>query len=481
MNRRLLATSALVGLACGLLAVSGPPATAQPSQSLSGRLEVLHEDRFDLGRADHRYALVDAAGRRTQLLFDDEGPHGLGARQVRVTGAAVRPGVLRVGSAAAVDVTDSGTGTAGGSTTATTAPATTKKVAVILFDFADSGLFEDRPVATATAQGAIFTRTAPSVHDFLGETSYGNLGIVGAVNPDGDVFEWVRVGASKADACDYHAWGQQARALAAAQHGFVDSAYDQVVHLMPKSTCAFGGIAQMPGKYSWTVLAPQGSADLVARLRQVTSHEYGHNLGIHHSGSATCTTRSGSVVTLGSCTGSVNEYGDPFSVMGISGHERQYTAFQKGRLGWLAPEHTLTVTASGTYTINTASLPGAGPKVLRVAAPKVSGSPRFYYFELRTPDGVFDAAATTLGMSPGYRLLPVAGLHVRYAGGYWLNAVTHLYDMTPETPTFRGDAALPLGDTFSAPAVGLRLTLKQVENGTATVEVLLGSGTKTRK
>lgn len=473
-NPRLAVTTALLGLAAGVLAVTGPAASAAAPTTLSGTLEVVHEDRFDLGRADHRYALVQPGGRRTELLFDDAGPHGLGARAVRVTGRPVRAGVMDVGSTAAVS-------TAG--TAEAVEPSTTKRVAVVLFDFADSDP-DARAVTTTDARNAVFTEDGASVDGFLAESSYGQLDITGSSSESGDVFDWVTISAKSTDACAYATWGQQARALAAAQRGFVDSSYDQVVHVMPKSTCSFGGVAYMPGKYSWVVLRSKGSPNVLTRLRGITSHEYGHSLGIHHSGSQACTSRNGDTVTLTSCSAAVSEYGDPFSVMGSSLNERQYTAFQKGRLGWLAAGQTVDAASNGRYTIGSASVPGTGPTVLRVAAKKANGSPRFYSFELRTASGVFDSA-TTAPDDPDYdrsgiALPPVDGVFVRWHGDYWLNVVSRLYDMTPGSRVAGqdfDDAAMTPGTTLSVPETSTTVRLESVQDGVATLVVSSGGST----
>lgn len=471
---RLFRTAGLVGIALGALALVVPSAGAEDRTTRTGVLEVLHEDHLEPDASVHRYRLLGSDGSRTELLFDDRGPEGLGARSVRVTGEHVRPGVLRVGRTAAVEEAGGSSASAG---TAAAASVSTKKVAVVLYDFRNSGA---RQLTPAEVQEEVFGTTTPSVRGFLAETSFGQLGIQGLNGSTGDVFGWVQIEALTTDACDYAAWGQQARVLAAAQ-GFQDSAYDQVVHVMPKSTCRFGGVAYMPGKYSWTVLRDVADPAVVRHgLRSVTAHEYGHNLGIHHAGSYTCTGADGRPVQIsGSCT--LSEYGDPFSVLGMSPNERQFHGYQKGRVSWITTARTQTLTASGTYRMGSVSTGTGEPQVLRILRPKTQGQGGdYYYFELRQPTAGFD---DFLAGDP-----VVTGVTVRIAPDYGTNAVSRLLDTTPgsdSTPADRSkgeggdfdDAALQPGATFTDG--GISVTVTSVAGGIADVRVVLPT-TRTR-
>ena len=474
-HRRVYAGLALAGLAAIAAVATGPTAVAEGTSSAAGRLVVLHEDHFDEGASRHRYHLVAPDGERTELLFDDRGPEGLGGRDVRVTGRRERPNVLRVGSSAAV--ADSGSGAA--AAPAQAAPATvTKKVAVILFDFADSSDAE-RPVTADLAREVVFgtaTSSTPTVRQFLTETSFSQLALAGGSSPAGDVFGWVRLDARKTDACAFDSWGQQARQRATSL-GFVDNSYDQVIHLMPTGTCNFGGVAYMPGKYSWTVLRKPGDARLIPALRGVTSHEYGHSLGIHHAGSYRCAAGGTFVALSSNCT--LEEYGDPFSVLGMSFHERQYHGYQKGRVSWVS-QSTTTITATGTYSVSSVSGAAAGPQVLRIARPATKGTTDYYYLELRQPAGSFDAFAATDPV--------VNGLSVRIAPDYSVNAISKLLDMTPNsilTPANRAigeggdftDAALPIGSSYIDSGMGLTVKLMSITNGVADVAVTMPTAT----
>ncbi len=470
-HRRVYAGVALTIMAVIAAGAGGPTAVAESLSSATGRLVVLHEDHFAEGASQHRYQVVAADGERTELLFDDRGPEGWGGREVRVTGKRERPNVLRVGSSSAVE--EAGGGSGASSPQAAPATVATKRVAVILFDFADSS-DADQPVTADLAREVVFgtaTSSTPTVRQFLTETSFGQLALAGASSPAGDVFGWVRIDAKKTDACAFDTWGQQARAQAATQ-GFVDSSYDQVIHLMPTGTCRFGGVAYMPGKYSWTVLRRPADPRLLPALRGVTSHEYGHSLGIHHAGSYRCKDGTGATVTL-SATCVLDEYGDPFSVLGMSFHERQYHGYQKGRVSWV---NTTTVTASGTYFLSSVSTGASGAHVLRIARPKTKGQADYYYLELRQPSGAFDAFAPT---DPA-----VQGVTIRIAPDYAVNAVSKLLDMTPGSDDRDpdravgdggdlADAALAPGKSYTDSAMGLSVRLDSISSGVAKVTVTL--------
>ena len=71
------------------------------------------------------------------------------------------------------------------------------------------------------------------------------------------------------------------------------------------TACGWAGLAEMPGRQFWL------NGDVSTR---VFAHELGHNMGVHHAGSLTCT--AGGVAVQMSSDCSFDEYGDPFDVMG---------------------------------------------------------------------------------------------------------------------------------------------------------------------
>lgn len=282
------------------------PRPAEAAATAEGTLEVVHEDHFAAGHSRHQYFLRGRGGEVTELLFDDRGPEGLGGRRVRVAGTPAGAGRMHVGTTEAVTETDT---TSSGGTYNTSTAGTQKKVAVIMFTFQDTP--EVMPLSVEEARVDIFgLQASGSSNTFYFDNSFGKWAMGGdTVGDGGDVFDCVEVPYDSTSNCNYSTWGSAARNLVAARDGFVDSAYQHVVHLMPPSTCRFGGVAYMPGRYSWTVANPASGPDV---------------------------------------------YGDPFNVMGTSRLERQLHGYHKGRLAWLdtsSTADTLTVSADGVHTL----------------------------------------------------------------------------------------------------------------------------------
>jgi chitodextrinase len=266
----------------------------------------------------------------------------------------------------------------------------------------------------------------------------------------GDVFGYFTL-TLPTNTCDYGGWGTAARQAATAA-GVDLAAYTNVVHAFPRqSSCPWGGLGQLPGKYSWI----NGSMSLY-----VTSHELGHNFGAHHASTMRCTASGVRVPLSSSCT--VDEYGDPFDVMGTSA-QRHVQSWHRRQLGFLGTTDQLTVTQSGRYTVATAQVGGGTPRIVRIARP--SGD--FYYLEFRQPFGLYDNFTATAAA--------VNGVMVRVAPDV-KRLQSRLLDMNPSTTTF-SDAALLVGQTFTDTASGISVTTVAVGTTGATVRVQFGPDT----
>lgn len=467
-------------LMCLLLAGALPPAAAAAESTPEGVLEVIHADDFETGRTFHEYLLRGSGGEVTQLLFDDHGPHGLGAHHVRVTGRVVRPGVLHVGRSSAV--TDLGTSDGANAQTAEASTAAAhKRVAVILMEFTDKQ-FGAQPPPAAAAESLVFGAT--SVDSYMAENSFGMLGLAPDQKPgsDGDgVYGPLEIQFSSTGACEYTKWGEAGRTAA----GLNDADYDNVIHVLPwNDNCGWSGLAYMPGRYSWvltnsfdtTSTSPYTGTTTAERFRGVASHEFGHNLGIHHAGSWRCSADDGSVTAVsGSCT--LREYGDPFSVMGQASLERHVNAYQKARLGWLTGTQVATAAAGATTTFVLTPLEAptdlATVRIPRTYTRKGTVAD-YYYVEYRQPSG-FDSDAD---LKPG-----VAGVTIRVAPDPATNAVSKLLDLTTATTDgyYAGfhDPALAPGGTFTDGVVTVSLAeTDQPGNATVTVTVPAAGRTK---
>jgi len=300
------------------------------------------------------------------------------------------------------------------------------------------------------ARTMVFT-DARSTNAYFKEVSFGVRSLVGKVRADGDVFGWYTLAASNSP-CDYSNWGTAARA--AAQNAGVDlSGYDHIVHYFKKtSACGFSGVGQVPGKYTWI----NGSS------ASTISHELGHNFGLHHASSLSCTENGTRVTIGGSCT--LSEYGDPFDVMG-SGF-RHFSAYQKGRLGWFEAANMVTATADGTFTVVPIEQKSAtGIQSLRV---KID-STKFYYVEFRQPFG-FDNFTTTSAV--------VNGVLIHRGTDYPSMSRPELLDTVTSTTSF-SDAALGVGKTFTDAAANIKIGVTAISPAGATVTIDVPGGTCT--
>lgn len=264
----------------------------------------------------------------------------------------------------------------------------------------------------------------------------------------GDVFGYFTL-AIDTSSCTTGAWGRAARDAATAA-GIDLSAYTNVVYAFPRqSACWWGGFANLPGRNSWV----NGSLSLY-----VASHELGHNFGLNHASSLTCT--SGGVPVAYSDNCARDEYGDPFDVMGRQGH-RRVDNFHLWQLGLLSAADVETVTGSGTYHVAPAELASGSPRIVRV--PRPSGD--WYYLEFRQPYGLFD------DFSPDAAV--VNGVSIRIAPGVGSLGRSKLIDTTPQTPGF-DDSALGVGRLFADNMNEIYVVTKAISATGATVLIHVG-------
>lgn len=389
-------------------------------------LEVTHTDDFELGASHTSYAAVVDGERVPVELPTDTGY--LTEADVLVAGDA--SGVEAVG-VLPMDMRPTATGT------------TTKKVAVILFNFSNNS---NKPYTTSQVRALTYTNTPPSysVNAYYQENSFGKIRIEGKLAPDGDVYGWYTIPHSSTT-CDTSTW-RTAAINAAKANGFDPAGYQSVVFEFPyTSACKWAGLASS--------LLAQGYSGVQAALINGTyavktvSHELGHNFGVSHARAYNCT-QSGVKVPLGdSCT--VSEYGDQFDVMG-SGF-RHMNNVHKRALGYLDTA-VQTITTTGAYTIAPIELAGTTPQAYRVARPDGT----WLWLEFRRPYGV-DSFPTTWAV--------VNGVSVRVVSG----SASYLVDMTPTSSYGFQDSALVVGKTFTDPKSGV--TLQTLQAGASGVVV----------
>src|SRR5207248_1010905 len=241
-----------------------------------------------------------------------------------------------------------------------------QKVAVLLFNFAAD---TSQPWTPDYVRQRIFT-ASDSSSAFYREESYGDVYLTGKLRSDGDVFGWYTIAADPAT-CDVDTWASQARAAAAAA-GVDLTGYDHFIYAFPQQASCGGwaGLGELPGTQSWV------NGDLSVR---VVAHELGHNMGLHHASSYSCTSGGAPVAISGTC--SASEYGDPFDVMGMNA--RPANGWHLDQIGYLGAGNIRTVTSSGTYTLANTASRSAGVQLLRIPrAPLAGGGGNAEYYDL---------------------------------------------------------------------------------------------------
>jgi hypothetical protein len=434
-GRRQLVIAAAVVLSA---IVAVPAAGAAPTaRSFGGTLEIRHTDDFKHGRSTTRYQLV-SRGRRIPLVL---------ARPPQVlSGAAVVVRGRRVGSRLKGSLRPVNGARAKLSATYVARP---HKTAVILVKFDSSS----PPWTPDYVRQRVFT-DPDSTNAYYQEDSYGDISLVGKNRADGDVYGWYTIPAPIADAnygCDPDAIASNAD-IAAAADGFDATGYDHVNYAFPwQSMCGWAGLGEMPGTRSWI----NGYVDQV----DVVAHELGHNMGLHHASSLSCTD-GGTPVAIGpNCTSS--EYGDPFDVMG--GSSRRNNAWHLAQIGFMPASNVQVVNGDGTYTLSATSARG-GTRLLRVPRPP-GASPPYYDLELRATNGVFD---DFLSNDP-----VVQGVTIHTDPETSVLARSELIDTTPGSFWGFADAPLAVGRTFSDGTVSI--TLQSIAGDQATLQVTTGT------
>lgn len=167
----------------------------------------------------------------------------------------------------------------------------------------------------------------------------------------------------------------------------------------------------------------------------ITTHEIGHNYGVFHANAWEPSGNSPSG------EGRHLEYADRFDVMGISSNvfsgefrDGHFNSWFKSYLGWLQPDETLEITASGTYRLFRHDHPeSAGLQAIQVHA----GENQSYWLGIR---GLFSSNSWFDN-----------GIDVRRAhimSGMMSSLGSQLMDMTPGSPEGFNDHPLEIGQPF---------------------------------
>ena len=321
--------------------------------TLVGRVQ----DHFTKGTAKHEFLLeVPAAGGTQQYLVNaadksasERRMHTLVGRQVSMR-AMMISGHLVVGSGNGIELAALGRT---GSTTAALAPTNpvvqgNQSTLVVMGNFSDTPLSCSQPGLTSALFGA-----TGSVDSHFRESSRG------AVTFSGEVIGPFNIPYTSTGACDYNAWAAALDAAATAA-GKAPGNYKRVSYALPmNSSCGWVGLGNVGGALptrTWVASCSTG----------VFVHELGHNLNFHHASTPAA------------------EYGDLSDPMGPA-RMVEFGGTNKSMAGWQPTGTVVDGTATGSFTLTSASLTGSmASQVLRV--PKADTA-EYYYVALRTASG----------------------------------------------------------------------------------------------
>lgn len=266
-------------------------------------------------------------------------------------------------------------------------------------------------------------------------------------------------------------------AVIAALDGQVDFRnYSRIQIVMPgNGACTWAGTANVgcrnlssAGDGAFTAsVAWQRAETMTSRQSavQLTTHEIGHNLSLSHAGS-----RDFGATALGALgeTGTLGEYGDPFSTMGAWNFGFYAASQAANQLRWLdAGTHYQTIEASGTYTLQRYETRPAGVKALKIR--RGTGNNAWLWVESRQNVAPYSSQLNSSAFS---------GALIHYEDSITGND-SNLLDFTTATASF-SDAPLAVGQTWIDPYSNVALTVNSVGAAGMTVTVNYGSSTCTR-
>lgn len=256
--------------------------------------------------------------------------------------------------------------------------------------------------------------------------------------------DWKQI--ASPSSCDYTAIANAAFAA----HGITSGPtllQHYMIYFPTRGDCGWAGLAYIGAGTLWI----NGYAYV-----EVTAHEFGHNLGVGHANTASCTSGSGAVPWASTCAN--NEYNDWIDVMGAGSWSNKAGNLNAALADYLGLATVTTLTAAGTSTVAPAAQVTAN-RAVRVDLP--SGVP--VYVEYR-PTGGND-----------FRQPAWSGVQVRqrvHLGGVYYPS-SQLLDMGASSFS---NPALPQWAVWPVPGTGLAVKVTDVTADAATVSVVATHG-----
>jgi len=237
----------------------------------------------------------------------------------------------------------------------------------------------------------------------------------------------------------------------------------------------------LPAGASCGTWGDEGSANMPAVYSSYSfqslvgmSQELGHNFGMTHEPTLTCTGGATFLDDSTQCTH--HEYGSQLSFMGGGAHHP--SAYQKFEEGWISGCNVVKAGGSDTFTLVPQELPCGGVQLLQIKAPKVRPAPAagdrqgqgpmlgFYYLEMRTPIG-FDVANGNPALKPMVVVSIGADLPTPTRASQYL----YVLDQVPSTASLNDAGLNTVGQSYVDPGGGLTITLTAIDARSATVTV----------
>ena len=332
-----------------------------------------------------------------------------------------------------------------------------QKTLVALIQFAD----QSAPMSLAQIQ-ALITGNATSLDQYIRKNSQNAAWL------DVDYLDWRVLNANST------AYNQtSARQLANDSISLIDpyvnfaQSYSRVilVYSGPINSPA-AGLGSLTGESLATdegTIAPTVSW-IFAPTVEIFAHEFGHNLGLHHAASATCSADDFLPISLidpyFDCPGR-DEYGDRHDTMGTD-NNYLFSAPNQFAAGFIEADRFPVAELSGSYTIEDLERASSGNKGVRIPLGKgLIGSSLYYWIELRRPDALFDFTSAIQ-----FRVKP--------AGYYYDPSVGGQGDLVPFSLRFKqagGFFDIAAGSPLSDPYRGVKITVLSEGAHSATLSV----------